>query len=208
MADSEIQVLRDGEVLGSLPKEDVLELLRLGFFRPDDQYSSAEMIASRPLSELAALSIEAERLNQQSSWIARARQTVADTTSSLAQSARETAGRLRSLATGTPPALTRATNRFLEGYLPQIRTALSHVTASRPLQALRVGVQDEEVMRKTFGAVYDCLPRAVCRFISEERFITFCLERRNGLLGSNDSGEKERHDSPATSDDDPHLGGS
>jgi len=207
MADSEIQVLRDGEVLGSLPKEDVLELLRLGFFRPDDHYSSAEMIASRPLSELAS-SIEEERLDQQSSWLERARQTVADTTNSLAHSARETAGRLRSLATGTPPALTRATNKFLEGYLPQIRTAVSRVTAIRPMQALRVGVQDEEVMRKTFGAVYDCLPRPVCRFISEERFITFCLERRNGLLGSNDSGEKERHDSPATSDDDPHLGGS
>ena len=50
MAESEIQIIRDGEVLGSLPKEDVLELLRLGFFRPDDQYSSGEMIASRPLS--------------------------------------------------------------------------------------------------------------------------------------------------------------
>jgi hypothetical protein len=38
--------------------------------------------------------------------------------------------------------------------------------------------------------------------------IIFCLERRNGLLGTNVPGENDRHDSPATSDDGPPLGGS
>ena len=208
MPEPEVQILRDGEVLGSLPKDDAVELLRLGFFRAADHYLSANMEESRPLSELAAAAAGTERSSPQASWIERARQTVADTTTTLAQSARETAGRLRSLAAGTPPALTRTTNKLLEGYLPQIRAAVIRVTASRPIQAIRAGVHDDEMMRKTFGAVYDCLPRPVSRFVSEERFIAFCLERRNGLLGMNDPGENQRHETPTTFDGTPPVGGS
>lgn len=50
-------------------------------------------------------------------------------------------------------------------------------------------VQDDEFMRKTFGAVYDCLPKPVCRFIGEERFIAFCLEHRRRLVAPNDAAE-------------------
>jgi hypothetical protein len=41
-------------------------------------------------------------------------------------------------------------------------------------------------MRKTFGAVYDCLPKPVYRFVSEAAFIEFCMARRRKLLGLGD----------------------
>jgi hypothetical protein len=37
-------------------------------------------------------------------------------------------------------------------------------------------------MRKLFGATYDCLPKPVYRFVSEQAFIEFCMERRRELL--------------------------
>ena len=104
----------------------------------------------------------------------------------VATSASGVAGRLRSLATQAPSAVTQATNAVLEGYLPQIRAALGKAANSRALQAVKEGVRDDELMRKTFGAAYDCLPRPVCRFISEDRFMTFCLTHRARLLGSGD----------------------
>ncbi len=96
--------------------------------------------------------------------------------------------RLRSLAGQTPSAMSAATGALLEGYLPQIRAALDQALAAagaanvRALEAVRSGVRDDVLMQKTFGAVYDCLPKPVCRFISEDRFVAFCLEHRTRLL--------------------------
>jgi hypothetical protein len=43
------------------------------------------------------------------------------------------------------------------------------------------------MMRKLFGAAYDCLPRPVQRFVGEEKFVNFCMQRRQKLLQAPDS---------------------
>jgi hypothetical protein len=207
MPEPEIQIARDGEVLGSLPESDVVELLRLGFFRPEDHYLRPGMTASRPLSELSPSAVQRDSAAAPASWIKKARKVVVDTSSNLAHTAQTTAGRLRTLATQNSSAATQAANRFLEGYVPQIRTAVSRLNASKPIQTIRTGVQNDEMMRKTFGAVYDCLPKPVCRFISEERFIAFCLKRRNGLLGIAVPSEKKDNESQANPHDAPPSDG-
>jgi len=43
-------------------------------------------------------------------------------------------------------------------------------------------LEDEIFLRKLFGAFYDCLPKAVYRFVSEHAFIDYCLRHRRKLL--------------------------
>jgi hypothetical protein len=51
------------------------------------------------------------------------------------------------------------------------------------LTRAQAAMRDDEFMRKLFGATYDCLPKPVYRFVKEEAFIQFCMERRGKLLG-------------------------
>lgn len=208
MSERELEILRDGLVLGSLPESDARELLRLGFFRPDDLFRRTPGDQARPLSELTDAQGPAEMKEEPSSWFDRARQSVTDATSRIVASAGDAAGRLKSFATENTPSVSQATNKLLEGYLPQIRQAAQSVTSSKAVQSVRAGVHDDDLMRKTFGAVYDCLPRPVCRFVNEERFITFCLERRKSLLGLNDPDEKRQDGSSPDSSETEPLGGS
>src|SRR5678816_4814464 len=107
MPEPEMQISRDGAMLGSLPESDVVELLRLGFFRPEDHYLRPGMTASRPLSELSPSAGQHDSAAAPASWIKKARKVVVDTSSNLAHTAKTTAGRLRTLATQNSSAVTQ-----------------------------------------------------------------------------------------------------
>jgi hypothetical protein len=191
-----IQITRENLSLGSLSVGETLELLRLGFFQETDCYSQEGMAKRHPLAALAELTLEEDSSGPNigggpingpapaGSWLGRTRHSVTNAAGVVATSVGGLASRLKSLAAETPSVVSQATNKVLEGYLPQIRLAVQKVVASRPVAALQAGARNDEVMRKTFGAVYDCLPKPVCRFVDEERFIQFCLKHRTRLTGA------------------------
>jgi pimeloyl-ACP methyl ester carboxylesterase len=65
-----------------------------------------------------------------------------------------------------------------------VQKLLAAQLKDKPLTAARSALQNDELMRKAFGALYDCLPRPVCRFIGEDAFMRFCLQHRERLLKS------------------------
>lgn len=71
---------------------------------------------------------------------------------------------------------------MLVAFVPQIRKLVSSQLVMQSVARIEVAIHDDDFMRKLFGATYDCLPKSVYRFASEEVFIQFCMERRKELL--------------------------
>jgi hypothetical protein len=178
MPDRPLRITRDAVELGILPEAEARELLQLGLLKPGDLFSREGMAEPRPLAELDATVPQSE----QRSWLSAARNSVSGAAAVAAGSAGTVAAKLKSLVTTPSAGLSGATSRLLDGYTGQIKSILSGLGDSRPLQAIRSGVRDDDTMRKVFGAAYDCLPRPVCRFISEERFVSYCMQHRSRLL--------------------------
>lgn len=206
---AEIEVVRGDLILGTLPEGEAVELLRIGFFRRDDRFRRADDPTLRAMAELLvdgpavnpgdASSPVPGSSGRSPSWFDRTRQSLSSATGAagsvaaagvgaVSNAAGAVAVRLRSFAGDAPSAVSKSTQSLLEGFLPQIRATLLKALAkagdanTRALEAVRAGVRDDDFMRKTFGAVYDCLPKPVCRFVNEEKFVAFCLEHRNRLL--------------------------
>jgi hypothetical protein len=178
MPERQLRITRDTVELGTLPEAEARELLQLGLLKPNDQFSCDGMSAPKPLAELDPTLEAAEKR----SWLFAARDSVTGAAAIAANSAGSVAGKLKSLVTAPSASLSGATSRLLDGYNAQIKSILADLGDSRPLQTIRSGVRDDETMRKVFGAAYDCLPRPVCRFVSEERFIAYCMQHRGRLL--------------------------
>jgi len=185
-----VEISRDGIVLGSLPRSEALELLAVGFLKPNDQYRSEGSTELGPLHELARTTAPLEPSTSSEfplsrPWLGKARSSVSSAAQAVTGAAGQVASRLKSLTTATLHTTARATNLILLGYLPQLRQLLAQLPESRPVVAVRQGIRDEVLMRKVFGALYDCLPRPVCRFMPEERFVRFCMENHAKLLKPN-----------------------
>lgn len=191
-----VEITRDGIVLGHLPSSEALELLAVGFLRPNDQCrleGRAELVSLNELARTAApVSPSAPGVSPPSRpWLGKAKSSVASAAHAVTGAAGQVAARLKSLTTTTFHTTAQATNLILTGYLPQLRQLLAQLPESRPIVSIRRGIRDEALMRKVFGALYDCLPRPVCRFVPEERFVRFCLDNHAKLL---------KTDSPNTPD--------
>jgi hypothetical protein len=79
--------------------------------------------------------------------------------------------------------LTDWTSRLLDSFTPQIQKLVAHQLVKQSLTRVQAAMRDDGVMRELFGATYDCLPKPVYRFVKEETFIQFCMERRQKILG-------------------------
>jgi hypothetical protein len=178
MPDRQLRITRDAVELGTLPEAEARELLQLGLLKPGDQFSCEGMPVPRPLAELDRAPAAAEKR----SWLSAARDSMTGAAGVAVSSAGNAAGKLKSFVTAPSASLSGATGRLLDGYNAQIKSILAGLGDSRPLRAIRSGVRDDETMRKVFGAAYDCLPRPVCRFVAEERFIAYCMQHRSRLL--------------------------
>jgi hypothetical protein len=178
MPDRQLRITRDTVELGTLPEPEARELLELGLLKPGDLFTYEGMADPKPLLELGATSPPKSRR----SWLSAARDSVTGAAAVAASSAGNVAGKLKSLVTKPSAALSGATTRLLDGYTGQIKSILTGLRDSRPMQSVRSGVRDDETMQKVFGAAYDCLPRPVCRFVSEERFMAYCMQHRSRLL--------------------------
>lgn len=179
MATRDIHIARDEEELGTFTAEEVNELLVAGFFRPSDRYWMPGMPDWLPVGEVfeppSSSPKSAERF-------ASLRKSVADTSANLAASLGGLARRAKTTAAETSRALTATKQRMLEEQLPTLQRLLKEHLKEKPLAAARSALHNEETMRKTFGALYDCLPKPVCRFVTEDAFVRFCFQHRERLL--------------------------
>jgi hypothetical protein len=152
------------------------ELLEAGFLRPTDEFWIEHPNQRQPLAALLEQAPE-----RRTNWLARAKASV----TSVGQTAQSRAARvtasLSSLARKQPATAKASVTLVLEGYLPQVRKTVNE-KPSTMVGSTRAALQDETFLRKLFGAVYDCLPKPVYRFVNEATFVEFCLRHRRRLL--------------------------
>lgn len=183
MATRQIEISREGMVLGSLPEAEARELLTAGFLKPTDQFREETGTESRPLCDLVAVP---SRPENSASWLAKAKDSIVSAGSTVAGTAGELASHAWRLTRATQSKAVEIPERLLSGFLPQIQGIINDLLETKPFQAIRNGVRDDDLMQKVFGATYDCLPKPVCRFVSETQFIAFCMKHRRQLLGDAD----------------------
>ena len=82
---------------------------------------------------------------------------------------------------GGPSLVSAVMTKVLDDYAPTLRERIATQMAAT-VQTTQDALRDEVFLRKLFGAVHDCLPRPVHRFVSEHVFIEYCLKHRNKLL--------------------------
>ena len=145
--------------------------------RATDEFWTEQDPVRRPLSELASLASRKD-----ASLLVRATDSVAAASGAVRQQASQVARKLSAIVARNKASVTAATNRVLEDYLPALRL---HVASklNESVRTTSAALRDEAFLRKLFGAVYDCLPKPVRRFVQEGHFIEFCLKHRRRLLG-------------------------
>jgi hypothetical protein len=167
-----IHIVRMGQELGVLDREDALELLRAGFLRSTDEFWTDDYLERRSLTALLDMPPAAEGsiLKRARAGAAAASKVIATTTHGL----RRSVGATHKLAVA-------AQKKALEDYLPYMREQVVPALASSSRTA-QMALKDDEFLHKLFGAMYDCLPKPVTRFVTETVFIEFCFKHRRRLL--------------------------
>lgn len=176
MGETQIHLAREGEPLGVFTASDTRELLAAGFLRPTDDFWMAGQRDWRPLSALPPDIGRAESPTPK-----RARDALGDMAALLRGQAVRVTKVVSSLLERQGAKVAVAGTRLLEDSAPRFREQ----TLAR-LKALQrtadSALRDELLLRKLFSAIYDTLPKSVHRFVNEEQFVQFCLQRRNRLL--------------------------
>ena len=176
MPDLSLHILRDGQELGSLTAAEAREMVAAGFLRPSDGFWNDDRGKVLPLDTLLAAP-----MGGRPPLLMRAKSSVV-TIGSVAR--KETAKLTRgvsALIKKPKDVVAASSSRALEDYLPKVRNLVSDHLA-KTLRSAESALKDEEFLRKLFGAVYDCLPKPIYRFVGEASFVEFCLKHRNRLL--------------------------
>lgn len=177
MAVIPIYIAREELELGMFASDDAIGLLEAGFLLPADVFWTDHSATRRPLSQLKEYTAKLEP-----SLLQKVKGGVFTAAGMMMEGATVVHDKVTTIAGQRKAELTYAKAVVLEGYLPRIKeTVTSKVKESA--QSAEAVLRDEVFMRKLFGAVYDTLPKPVCRFITEEGFIEFCFKHRNRLLG-------------------------
>lgn len=176
----EFYIARGVTELGPLTQNEVRELLRDGFLLPADLYWEAGMAkwaelhefdsAQPPAPKGAALDAFAERK-------------ISSVGKSAAARAADLTRKLQSLVGRGQNRLSSATGGVLDSFSPQIQKLVARQLVQQSVVRVQEAVHDDEFMRKFFGAIYDCLPKPVYRFVTEQAFIRYCMKRRLRMLG-------------------------
>ena len=185
MPEQQIQISRDGVVLGSMTESEAVELLQLGLLKPSDQFCADGQIGWKPLGELQP---PPQPASGRPGWLGQTKRSLSTARAAVVHTAGEWVSKAKNLASTTQAGAASVTDKLLSGFIPQIQKIVSGLTQTKPFEALRSGVNDDQLMLKVFGAAYDCLPKPVCRFVSEQQFVTFCTKHRHQLLRRKPSG--------------------
>ncbi len=181
-------IAREGVQLGMLSELEVRELLATGFLRPTDVYRRAEEPQWKRLTELER---EAGQRADVYRIIKRTSSRIFSATEGMADKAGTLTAQVKSFVLANKSALTAGSRRVLEDYLVEIRRLTAEQVIARPAVVVRSALRNDEWMRIVFGAVHDCLPKPIRRFIPESVFIEFCLRNRARLFDSR-SGEHSK----------------
>lgn len=160
-----------------LSGNDVRELLRAGFLRQTDLCWTETNPEPRPLSTMIDI-----RPGGAGGWLEWARVSVSSTGKTVQRQTTKLLKTASAAARRPQTALAKPVSRLLEDYVPRLRDLANAQLKDRFFTAAKSTMQDEPFLRRLFGAVYDCLPKPVRRFVAEEKFVAFCLERRRQLL--------------------------
>ena len=176
---STVHIARLEKQLGPLTKQEASEMVRAGFLSTTDLFRPDGASEWKPLSELSA-----ESESPPASAMERVQQLAASTSSSALSHATQLAQKLKSAAIRGKSQLAESTSPLLESFLPQIRKLVENQIIDRPLTGVQATLKDDEFLGKVFGATYDCLPKPICRFVTEESLVHFCMTRREELIGT------------------------
>ena len=175
-------IARGDADLGTMTEAETAGLLRAGFLLPTDLYWTDGMADWRPLAEFRP---EPGNQTGPAAWMELAKQSVVNASEAAVSQAARFTSRLKSLTGAGKSRLTVSTNQMLEAFTPQIQKLVAgqlveHLKHS--VDRAQAAIHDDDFMRKVFGATYDCLPKPIYRFVKEEAFIQFCMERRQKLF--------------------------
>lgn len=176
----ELYIARGATRLGPLSESEVRELLRDGFLLPADLYWEDGLAE---WDELRGFESAPSPAPKGGALMEFAKQKLSSAGKSVGIHASELTRKLQSLAGSGQGRLRKATNSLLDSFTPQIQKLVTHELVRQPAAHVRQAVHDDEFMRKFFGAIYDCLPKPVCRFVTEQAFTQYCMERRFKMLG-------------------------
>ena len=174
-----VLIARDGVELGMLSESEVRELLAAGFLLPTDTCQNERESERKQLIEFGA---GIKRYGQAAHWLKQTTQSISSTTGNMTNKAIVATGKATSFVLGRKAALNRGTRRILEDYIPEIKKLVGARVIAKPALALRSAIRNDELMRNVFGAVHDCLPRPIRRFVPESIFIEFCLLNKGKLF--------------------------
>lgn len=180
MSERWIHLARNGEPLGRVPIEELAELVDSGFLRSDDDFWETGMTEWRPIHLLPELRVQPDGT---SAWKREAKNAMAEAAGLLARGTAKLAEGARSLAAQGSTRSREATERLLTDYVPVVKDLARKLVETKPFLMANAALENDELMEKAFGAVYDQLPRAVNRFVAEDEFVTFCLLKRRELIG-------------------------
>jgi hypothetical protein len=174
-----LHIAREESELGVLTETETRELLQAGFLLPTDLYWAEGMADWEFLAEFRP---EPKAGRSSAALLKLAKAAVKSAGSaSAAQAARFSRG-WKSTADIGQSRLRATAKQMLIAFAPQIQRLVSSQLVKEPVARIEAAIHDDDFMRKFFGATYDCLPKPVCRFVTEEVFIQFCMERRKELL--------------------------
>ena len=172
-----LHILREGQELGSLPAAEARELVATGFLKPSDEFWIDDPGAVLTLEKLFELPS-----SRRPPLLARVKSSVVTAGGVARERAANVSRNVSALVKGQRIAAAASTTRALEDYMPSLRNLVSENLAKMVCSA-ESALKDEQFLRKLFGAVYDCLPKPVRRFVAEASFVEFCLKHRRRLLG-------------------------
>lgn len=166
--------------LGPLTGSEVRELLCEGFLLPADLYWEEGMA---DWAELGEFKSEPPIAGKSAGLVKFTGQKVSSAARTTAARAADLTRKLQSFAGRGQTRLSNASGRVLDSFAPQIQKLVSHEVVRQSAAHMQQAIHNDDFMQKFFGAIYDCLPKPVCRFVTEKAFIQYCMERRLKMLG-------------------------
>ena len=174
-----LNVARDGEQLGKFALKDLADLIEAGFLRPDDDYWISGMSDWRPLNELPELRAVGAAT---ADWKSEAKDAMVNATGLLARGTTALAQKAREFASESWDRSSLATHQLLNDFIPKTRELVRQQLESKPFLASKTALENDDLMRRLFGSVFDTLPVAVRRWVDEDQFVSFCMDKKTDLL--------------------------
>lgn len=128
MAAKLIEISRNGLAIGVLPESEARELLSAGFLKPDDQFRTDGSSELRPLVHLNQSPAPAA---PDTSWLGKAKESLASAGTVVKDTAGEIASQARRLTQATQSKAAEIPERLLSGFIPPIRRVFRKLSSIR-----------------------------------------------------------------------------